>query len=858
MWKVYSLSGMGTLGALTLVSGVGVVLEGVNARFQLVIGPGGLVDIAQYGIRTDGVGSTTQDDLMNNVIIAAARDRRLTLTGSNDSSSSTSGYRAYKTLDFRTVNTDFGAKLRFQFGTLAVSANPRVKGDFYSGGLNGSQTGITTQNIQIWNPETLAADITVTLGIGIRAGGNGSNSVPNVQSFWVSGDGHSSGSTESTCLGIRYEDNDSSMAYYRCFVAYCYVAHGIQGPAEKHIIDAHGFWCDFGAYLLPGASADEVIVNCYFGSMRHAIWEAENSDTSVRWYINMERRDQPLTPNLGTTIDNTSPTFYFRNGKHSSLGGRMRGQEGYDLILVDKPQSGGVDTMHFDNFTLVHGYGRVLRVERLNRLSGQIFCKDWEFGPDSSHANPTDIVWLKNIIQSAASFQGHFMACQGGIRIGDVTSNRFPNLKDLGVWSVQHNTANETAALTVEKMTGGQITFIGMNSYIEVAAAATGDATIQLPYTFVQRALTAYISASAVARVGYTQLDTTDLITALPDTTAPTITSSDTLSVNERASFAHLLTADEPVTWAIVGGADAAKFTLNGASLTMPAKTYDTPDDANTDGVYAVDVEATDIWENVSTTQNISVTLIEQEFWQPTDLGTKLKNRWTADDLTVGTVTVPWTDNRSLLPLTVVGAPVAAATSFNATCAGVTFDGAADYFETANMASKLPLSGAGEEIYTLADFNNTGSVAFSYGGSSTTGARRQIGRSSLTGNYFYVTDNGTSLYDSGGSGFADPAVIVGRWTTTSMAGRRNGADFLPDASTARSNVAAQNGRARIAAQNGSSASGLMSGVISEIIVTTTLTTEEMQKLEGWLAWKGGIQASLDAAHPYRSVQPPYA
>jgi hypothetical protein len=43
-----------------------------------------------------------------------------------------------------------------------------------------------------------------------------------------------------------------------------------------------------------------------------------------------------------------------------------------------------------------------------------------------------------------------------------------------------------------------------------------------------------------------------------PDTTAPTITSANTASVQENSPLSHALTADETVTWSIVGGADAA------------------------------------------------------------------------------------------------------------------------------------------------------------------------------------------------------------------------------------------------------------------------------------------------------------
>jgi len=48
----------------------------------------------------------------------------------------------------------------------------------------------------------------------------------------------------------------------------------------------------------------------------------------------------------------------------------------------------------------------------------------------------------------------------------------------------------------------------------------------------------------------------------------------------------------------------------------------------------------------------------------------------------------------------------------------------------------------------------------------------------------------------------------------------------------------------------------MSGTISEVIVyNTSVGTTDRQKLEGYLAWKWGIQASLPSDHPYKSAAP---
>jgi hypothetical protein len=93
----------------------------------------------------------------------------------------------------------------------------------------------------------------------------------------------------------------------------------------------------------------------------------------------------------------------------------------------------------------------------------------------------------------------------------------------------------------------------------------------------------------------------------------PEITSDDTASNLEEAVLAHALTADETVTWAIVGGADAAKFEISGSTLRWlgdGTKDFEAPDDADTDNAYVVIVRATDA-ALFGTDQTITVTVTD-------------------------------------------------------------------------------------------------------------------------------------------------------------------------------------------------------------------------------------------------------
>lgn len=106
------------------------------------------------------------------------------------------------------------------------------------------------------------------------------------------------------------------------------------------------------------------------------------------------------------------------------------------------------------------------------------------------------------------------------------------------------------------------------------------------------------------------------------DTTAPTITSSNTVNNVEGNTLSHALTANESVTWSIVGGADQADFEISGSTLRWASngvQDYDSPADADANNIYVVTVRATDGASN-TTDQTISVT-VTQAYSGPTYVG---------------------------------------------------------------------------------------------------------------------------------------------------------------------------------------------------------------------------------------------
>ncbi len=94
----------------------------------------------------------------------------------------------------------------------------------------------------------------------------------------------------------------------------------------------------------------------------------------------------------------------------------------------------------------------------------------------------------------------------------------------------------------------------------------------------------------------------------------PTFTSLQTASVAENTNAAYQATATDPnsdaLTFAVDGGADAARFSITaaGALRFNAAPDYDLPGDANGDNVYTVQLRVSDASASATQTVNITVT----------------------------------------------------------------------------------------------------------------------------------------------------------------------------------------------------------------------------------------------------------
>jgi ribosomal protein S11 len=97
------------------------------------------------------------------------------------------------------------------------------------------------------------------------------------------------------------------------------------------------------------------------------------------------------------------------------------------------------------------------------------------------------------------------------------------------------------------------------------------------------------------------------------DEVAPTITSASSGNCAENATLSFALEADEAVTWTITGGADADVFEINVNELRWTGNgvlDYETPEDADANNTYVVQVTATDALNN-SSNQTITITVTD-------------------------------------------------------------------------------------------------------------------------------------------------------------------------------------------------------------------------------------------------------
>jgi hypothetical protein len=168
-------------------------------------------------------------------------------------------------------------------------------------------------------------------------------------------------------------------------------------------------------------------------------------------------------------------------------------------------------------------------------------------------------------------------------------------------------TANESVTWTI---TGGAVQALFEISGSTLRWASNGTKDFESPNDAdTNNAYIVQVTATDAASNASNQTVTITVTDA--DDVAPTITSGSTADVDGGEELSHALTANETVTWTIIGGADAADFEISGSTLRWVSngtKDYDNPDDADLINTYVVQVMATDTAMNTAD-QTITITV---------------------------------------------------------------------------------------------------------------------------------------------------------------------------------------------------------------------------------------------------------
>jgi hypothetical protein len=201
---------------------------------------------------------------------------------------------------------------------------------------------------------------------------------------------------------------------------------------------------------------------------------------------------------------------------------------------------------------------------------------------------------------------------------------------------------------------------------------------------------------------------------------------------------------------------------------------------------------------------------------------------------------------------TTTARPTWGATSFYSGIAGVTFDGVANTMASSTLTT-LPTGTTPGEVWVVAAGPGTAiasvTASVSYGGTAN-GSFRQMRKSNA--DLLFMSDGTTNNVGGLVIDAKGPALVGATFEATVYTFHGNGVNAVP---TTGATLNTGTTRLRIGANTAGSAGQFWSGPIRHVMVTTLLTADNRQKLEGWLAWDSGLVSLLSADHPYKGSPP---
>ena len=259
--------------------------------------------------------------------------------------------------------------------------------------------------------------------------------------------------------------------------------------------------------------------------------------------------------------------------------------------------------------------------------------------------------------------------------------------------------------------------------------------------------------------------------------------------------------------------------------------------------------------------------------WTPADLLQPPALWLDASDLSASPVS-QWNDKspngRNFAQATGANQPAYSATSFNTSYPGVTFDGSND-FMSAGDTLDLGTQSLGIIAAVKYNTNNTSGMVISKTRYAAGSGRYFMGRFQGTGfglgsgtQYQYVGESDFKTAISPADSSTSPRLLGFDLNRQTSGYIKNWIDavavktetFTGNATNYNSTDLLLLGAYGNSTGTGPQANSYLSGVIAEVVVVqTAMSDADRWKLEGYLAWKWGIQANLPADHPYKSAAP---
>ena len=259
------------------------------------------------------------------------------------------------------------------------------------------------------------------------------------------------------------------------------------------------------------------------------------------------------------------------------------------------------------------------------------------------------------------------------------------------------------------------------------------------------------------------------------------------------------------------------------------------------------------------------------KLWRPDELGASLSLWLDAEDTSTitlnGSNVSQWSDksgnNNHAVQAIAVSQPAYLSTGFNGKPA-VSMDGSDDFFIVPHADSlNMQVGQSIQAVLFQQDESGTGFRLWQKG----------EGVGVFGNNYFASPAAGISIAGAFSTSYTipytpgTPRIMLGTWDETIIFSFVDGAlntplnvnngtisneGIIPSPTPSSSTDALNIGRR----DNPSGSLGSFQGLFCEIVFCSgTASTADRQKLEGYLAWKWGLEANLPADHPYKSTPP---